>query len=1052
MELNPVNENSDRLQPLELAAQIALSAQAREAQFAAVVENMAEAFFALDTTGSCTYLNRKAEALFKHDTEQFLLSDHHPTLLHKPLWEIFQVDTSSQLYRQYQQVVIEQTPLEFEEFYGSLNRWFAVRLFPVTGGLATYFQDITKRKQTEAALRKEQEFLNVLLDHVQAGIVACDAEGRLKLFNRAARSFHAMAEQPLAPEQWADQYDLYLPDGKTPMSTADIPLYRALQGQQVRDVEMMIIPKQGTARLLLASGQAIYHPDHQKQGAVVVMHDITERKQRDLERVQLMQEQTARTLAEADQRRSAFLADVSQALAASLDYEQTLQSVAQLAVPYFADWCSVDLLQEDGTINRVAVAHSDPEKVQLGWDLAQQFPRHLNDGYGIAQVMKTGKSEIAIAITDEQLTAGIPNLEYLEILRGFGLKSCIIAPLQARGRVLGGISFVFTESNRQYDMTDLELAEDLARRAAIAIDNAHLYYTAQQAKRDAETAADRMRRLQTVTAALSESLTPEQVAEVIVEQSMATLEATAVLVVLVSNDRTELEIVKSVGYQADLVESWQRFPISMDVPLAEAIRTGKPVWAEALIERIARYPHLAEVYSRYDFKSWIALPLVVEGKAVAGMLLSFKEFKHLSQDDRAFILALSRQCAQAISRAQLYAAERSARAEAEQANRLKDEFLAVLSHELRSPLNPILGWTHLLQNGKLDPACQVKALATIERNTKLQAQLVEDLLDISRIMQGKLTLTPAPTSLTFVIAAAIETVKLAADAKNIQIRLDLDSTIAPISGDAARLQQVVWNLLTNAVKFTPNSGQVTVELRQITIEADLRCNQLAQIRVSDTGIGISPQFLPHVFEYFRQEDGSTTRRFGGLGLGLAIARQIVEMHGGTVRAESPGENQGATFIVELPAMQQPATAILQPSRPAATTRLPLNNIRILLVDDDTDTRDFQAFLLEQNGATVAVAASGLEALQALEQFVPNVIISDVGMADMDGYTLMQQIRLRPAANGTVPAIALTAYAGEFNRQQALQAGFQQHLVKPIEPDKLIKAVAALIETGNAAGN
>jgi signal transduction histidine kinase len=235
-----------------------------------------------------------------------------------------------------------------------------------------------------------------------------------------------------------------------------------------------------------------------------------------------------------------------------------------------------------------------------------------------------------------------------------------------------------------------------------------------------------------------------------------------------------------------------------------------------------------------------------------------------------------------------------AKEEAEAANRVKDEFLAVLSHELRSPLNPILGWTRLLQNGKLDAARQTEALRTIERNAKLQMQLIEDLLDISSIMRGKLSLTIAPVSFTFVISAAVETVRLAAEAKDIQITLDLDTVIAPVCGDAARLQQAVWNLLSNAIKFTPNSGHVTVELRQL--------NGLAQIRVIDTGKGINPQFLPHVFEYFRQEDGSTTRKFGGLGLGLAIVRQIVEMHGGTVRAESQGEGQGATFIVQLPTM------------------------------------------------------------------------------------------------------------------------------------------------------
>ena len=388
-------------------------------------------------------------------------------------------------------------------------------------------------------------------------------------------------------------------------------------------------------------------------------------------------------------------------------------------------------------------------------------------------------------------------------------------------------------------------------------------------------------------------------------------------------------------------------------------------------------------------------------------------------------------------REQLFAHVKAARESADRANRIKDEFLAVLSHELRSPLTPILGWARLLQTGKLDAARQTEALKTIERNAKLQSQLIEDLLDISRIMQGKLSLTAAPVNLKFVISAAIETVQLAASAKNIEIALDLDNTIGSISGDATRLQQVVWNLLTNAVKFTPQGGQVTVEVKQL--------NGLAQMRVIDTGKGINPNFLPYVFEYFRQEDGSTTRKFGGLGLGLAIVRQIVEMHGGTVKVESKGENQGATFIVQLPVMQQAAPFVPEPTIAPTDTAAPLDNRQILLVDDDSDTREFQAFLLEQSGAKVTAVASGLEALQTLDQLIPDVLVSDVGMADMDGYMLMQLLRARPPdRGGAIPAIALTAYAAEVDQQRAMQAGFQTFLTKPVEAETLVKAIISLL--------
>ncbi|WP_420840295.1 PAS domain-containing protein [Argonema galeatum] len=380
--------------------------------------------------------------------------------------------------------------------------------------------------------------------------------------------------------------------------------------------------------------------------------------------------------------------------------------------------------------------------------------------------------------------------------------------------------------------------------------------------------------------------------------------------------------------------------------------------------------------------------------------------------------------------------EQAAREAAENANRIKDEFLAVLSHELRSPLNPILGWSKLLQTRKLDEAKTALALATIERNAKLQSELIEDLLDVSRILQGKLSLNPCPINLVPIIQAGLETVRLAAESKFIQIETHLDAEVGQVSGDAARLQQVVWNLLSNAVKFTPKGGRVEIGLN--------RTEDYAQITVRDTGKGIDPNFLPHVFDHFRQEDGATTRKFGGLGLGLAIVRHLVELHGGTVQAESLGEGKGATFTVRLPLMPiQPAVNLDSSS---SESSFDLNGVQVLVIDDEKDSREFVAFVLEQAGAEVMTATSAGEGFAALTQFKPNVLLSDIGMPDMDGYMLIQQIRaLSPEQGGNVIAIALTAYAGDFNQQQALQAGFQHHLAKPIEPNELIKTIAALIE-------
>lgn len=388
--------------------------------------------------------------------------------------------------------------------------------------------------------------------------------------------------------------------------------------------------------------------------------------------------------------------------------------------------------------------------------------------------------------------------------------------------------------------------------------------------------------------------------------------------------------------------------------------------------------------------------------------------------------------------------EQTARAAAEQANRIKDEFLAVLSHELRSPLNPILGWIKLLRTGTLDAAKTAYALETIERNAKLQTQLIEDLLDVSRILRGKLSLTMIAVDLSLVIESALETVRLAAEAKAIAITLQIDPTSGSVVGDAARLQQVVWNLLSNAVKFTPNGGRINICLESKGDDV--------QIQVSDTGKGISPEFLPHIFEYFRQADSTTTRKFGGLGLGLAIVRQLVELHGGTIQADSAGEGQGSCFTVRLP-IHPSAKSQLKPtdySPPSVdTTKLPLQGIHVLLVDDETDTRDLGAFVLAEAGAQVTVAASAQEALEQFSQIHPDVVVSDIGMPEMDGYGLIKKIRAMPDnQGGNVPAIALTAYAGETNQKQAIAAGFQRHLSKPMETLELVKVIQSILLSSN----
>ncbi|MEL7494252.1 MAG: PAS domain-containing protein [Cyanobacteria bacterium J06554_11] len=399
-----------------------------------------------------------------------------------------------------------------------------------------------------------------------------------------------------------------------------------------------------------------------------------------------------------------------------------------------------------------------------------------------------------------------------------------------------------------------------------------------------------------------------------------------------------------------------------------------------------------------------------------------------------------------MEREKLLAEAQKARDEAERANRIKDDFLAVLSHELRTPLNPILGWTQLLKERGSDSERLQVGLGAIERNARLQVQLVDDLLDISRILRGKLTLEPRPVDLKEVTENAIETVSLAAEAKKIQIETVFQPPeMYRLRGDATRLQQVLWNLLSNAIKFTPEGGAVTVRIEHV--------NNAIQLQVTDTGKGISSDFLPYVFEHFRQADGTTTRKFGGLGLGLAITSKILEMHGGTIAADSLGEGQGATFTVVIPALVE-AAEVAGNSKPVLLqeAKLPLSGLRLLVIDDEPDSLEIARIFLEYSGAAVTAISSPVEALEILSSGAFDGIVCDIGMPDIDGYQLMEQVRgmaIRKGGKGKgrtgkdIPAIALTAYAGASEKAQALAAGFQAHIAKPVNPTELTQQVFQL---------
>ena len=399
--------------------------------------------------------------------------------------------------------------------------------------------------------------------------------------------------------------------------------------------------------------------------------------------------------------------------------------------------------------------------------------------------------------------------------------------------------------------------------------------------------------------------------------------------------------------------------------------------------------------------------------------------------------------AQLEDRSRLLSNEKQARSDAERANRLKDEFLATISHELRNPLNAIMGWAHMMRLGKLNPANVERAVETIYRNAKSQSQLVADLLDVSRIISGKLRLDVRNVDLLYIVNAAIDSIRPAADAKGIRLQTILDPAAGPISGDADRLQQIVWNLLTNAVKFTPKGGRIQVQLQRV--------NSHVEIVVSDSGIGISKDFLPHVFDRFRQADASSTRIHGGLGLGLSIVRQLVDLHGGTISVQSEGEGKGATFTISLPfvgVVTDHETEPVQPIHNEELTSLEglpsLQGLKVLVVDDEADTRELIREVLKECGSEVIISGSVDEALEALEEHKPDILISDLGMPDEDGYSLISKIRALPSERGGhIPAAALTAYARAEDRMRVLRSGFQFHLPKPVDSAELVTVVANL---------
>lgn len=617
---------------------------------------------------------------------------------------------------------------------------------------------------------------------------------------------------------------------------------RAIAERADLRMEHRVQRSNGEVRWVEGRGSPIFGGDGALQRMVGVCADVTDRKNAEL---RLRESEGSLR----------FLSEASAALAGSLDEGATLSDVTRLAVPALADCAIIDLAEPDGTLRRAAVAHTDPRKADVVWELGRRFPPRRVEGSVIGRAFRDGAPTWLSEVTDEVIDRATEYPEQRSLLRSLGLRWFLCAPLSAGARVVGVLTLATTGPGRSFREEDVALAQEVARRIGVTLDNARLYR------------------------------------------------------------------------------------------------------------------------------------------------------------------------------------------EAREASRLKDEFLATVSHELRTPMTAILGWTTMLPARSADPAALRRGLEVIERNARAQARLIDDVLDVSRIVTGKLHLASVPVDLASVVRGSLDAITPRAYAKGVALVVEVPDDLGALVGDPDRLQQVVWNLAWNAVKFTPRGGTVTVRGE--------RSGRSARLVVADTGEGIAPEFLPHVFERFRQADSTSTRSHGGLGLGLAITRHLVDLHGGGVTAESAGAGQGATFTVTLPLAageSAPRAVALGTVRSAGVTRPAwvLAGLRVLVCDDEPDARDLVAEVLRSDGAEVETAASVAEATECFARRRPDVLVSDIGMPGQDGHALMRWVRARPAdAGGHTPAVALTAYAQAQDAARALASGFQRHVTKPVEPEALVMLVAAL---------
>lgn len=568
-------------------------------------------------------------------------------------------------------------------------------------------------------------------------------------------------------------------------------------------------------------------------------------------------------------------------------------------------------------------------------------------------------------------------------------------------------------------------------------ERAQILQREQAARKVAEAASDMVQRLQAVTDVAIGHVSLDELLRESLDRISEILQVDTAAIMLMDADNKSLVVRAAKGLQEE-VRQELRIPISEGF----AGRIAQHRTPE-IVEQNAYTQVFSPILRQRQVQSLMGAPLLVENRVLGVVHVGTLTVRQFTPEDLRLLQLVADRVALAIDRAHLYEAEQKARASAEAANQLKDEFIAIVSHELRTPLNSILGWAQMILTRKMSEATVNKALETIERNAKQQVTLINDILDVSRIIRGKIRLSIRQVNLAQIVNEAIETVKPSAEAKNIQLVTAISNSLGSVAGDSDRLQQITINLLSNAVKFTPEGGRISVKVGV--------SGHQAQMVVSDNGKGISADFLPHVFEGFRQEDASITRVHGGLGLGLTIVRRLVELHGGTVQAFSEGEGKGATFTVKLPMVnvmktkESPSVSPKMAKEELSNNLWAIDGLQVVVVDDDIDTCDLIATVLRQYGAQVRTANSANEAIEAIELLNPDVLVSDIGMPEQDGYALIRKVRQMEAeTGGQIRAIALTAFARDEDRRKAIQAGFHVHVPKPVEPAKLATVVATLV--------